>query len=273
MEEVAPPTYVQLLDHPFQHDPIGKVTVRLQADIVSGVRQMTASLQPNRQSSWLDAWKAAATVAEDKLGESLKAEDQISEALIASLVSRLVPSESALWAASSMPIRDLDMFYSPQGPSVPVGCNRGASGIDGTIASAAGYSLGLGRHVTVLIGDLAMLHDLNSLAILKNEDVRVILVVINNNGGGIFGHLPIAEYGATFEKYFVTPHGLEFARAAEMFSIPYTKAATVSELLSAYQRDCQERRVSIIEVVVDRETNQRLHSEVVRSIATEVDGL
>ena len=273
LEDVEPSTYVQLLDHPFLHDPIKRVTMRLQADLASGVRQITASLKPSRQSSWMETWKTAAITAEVHLEKILKANNQLSEPLIASLLSDQVPSDSAIWVASSMPIRDLDMFYSPQGPPVSVGCNRGASGIDGTIASAAGYACGTHKPVTLLIGDLAMLHDLNSLAILKHSDLHLTIVVINNDGGGIFGHLPIAEIGSAFETYFVTPHGLGFARAAEMFSIPYTKAETASEFLSAYQSSCHDKRVSIIELIVDREANQRFHSALVTRIAMEVDEL
>lgn len=273
LEDAKPSTYVQLLDHPFRHDPIERVTLRLHADLASGVRQITASLDPLTQPSWLEAWKVAAKTAEVSLEKSLRTNDELSEPLVASLLSELVPSDAAFWVASSMPIRDLDMFYSPQGSPVPVGCNRGASGIDGTIATAAGYSLGLGQQVTLLIGDLAILHDLNSLAILRNEAVRVIIVLINNNGGGIFGHLPIAEYGEVFEKYFVTPHGLDFSHAARMFGLEYENATTVSDFRAAYERACHSKRVSIIELVVDREANQRFHAELVTGIAREVDEL
>ncbi|MCM2272197.1 MAG: 2-succinyl-5-enolpyruvyl-6-hydroxy-3-cyclohexene-1-carboxylic-acid synthase [candidate division Zixibacteria bacterium] len=273
LEHAEPSTYLQLLDHPFPHDPIKRVTMRLQTDLASGVRQITESLSSSRHFGWLEAWKAAAKTAEVNLEKILKSSDRLSEPLIASLVSDKIPSDSAIWAASSMPIRDLDMFYSPQGPPVSVGCNRGASGIDGTIASAAGYACGTRRPVTLLIGDLAMLHDLNSLAILKHSDIHLTIVVINNNGGGIFGHLPIAEFGSAFERYFVVPHGLGFARAAEMFGIPYTRAESASEFLPAYRSACHDTRVSIIELIVDREANQRFHASLVTSIAAEVGKL
>ncbi len=108
----------------------------------------------------------------------------VTEAGIARLLSHRIQN-SALFLASSMPIRDMDMFASADGPRIPVGANRGASGIDGTVAAAAGFAIGLDAPTTLLIGDLSLLHDLNSLAILKNLNPPVTAVVINNNGGGI----------------------------------------------------------------------------------------
>ena len=134
-------------------------------------------------------------------------------------VSRNVPQDHGLVVASSMPVRDLDTYAAAGGAPVPVAANRGASGIDGTVATAAGFARGLERPVTLLIGDLALLHDLNSLAMLR--DVPVVVVVLNNDGGGIFSFLPVAEHKEFFEPYFGTPQGVGFGPAAEMFGLDY----------------------------------------------------
>src|SRR5690606_32470191 len=118
--------------------------------------------------------------------------DALSEPLAARLVAGHLPQGHGLFLASSMPVRDMDAFAAPGGGRAPVASNRGASGIDGTISAAAGYARGLGAPVTLVAGDLALLHDLNALALLR--DLPVVVVAINNHGGGIFSFLPIARH-------------------------------------------------------------------------------
>ena len=147
------------------------------------------------------------------------------EPFVARGVSRNVPHDHGLVVASSMPVRDLDTYAAAGGAPVPVAANRGASGIDGTVATAAGFARGLERPVTLLIGDLALLHDLNSLAMLR--DVHVVVVVLNNDGGGIFSFLPVARHEEFFEPYFGTPQGVGFEPAAKMFGLDYEHPGTI----------------------------------------------
>jgi 2-succinyl-5-enolpyruvyl-6-hydroxy-3-cyclohexene-1-carboxylate synthase len=161
-----------------------------------------------------------------------------------------------------MPVRDLDTFAAPDGAPVPVAANRGASGIDGTVATAAGFARGLGRPVTLLIGDLALLHDMNSLAMLRG--VQVVVVVLNNDGGGIFSFLPVASQKQFFEPYFGTPQGLGFEPAAAMFGLAYEQPHTTGEFLGAYAGACASGVSSILEVRTDRGENVRLHAELLR---------
>lgn len=161
-----------------------------------------------------------------------------------------------------MPVRYLDM-YSGLFPSLTeVIANRGASGIDGNIATAAGYSKANDCVVTAIIGDLTALHDLNSLSLLKHDSVRVTLIVLNNDGGGIFHFLPIAEHTDVFEKYFGTPHGLHFEDAARMFGLPYARPTTKAEFIEAYKMAQDSATSSIIEVITNREENLRLHRSI-----------
>ena len=113
---------------------------------------------------------------------------------------------SGLVVTASMPVRDLNMFARPRNEKLSVLSNRGASGIDGNVATAVGFARGLDQPTTLLIGDLALLHDLNSLALVASAPQPLILVVINNDGGGIFHFLPIAEKTDLFEPAFGTPH-------------------------------------------------------------------
>ena len=155
------------------------------------------------------------------------------------------------------------------GASVPVAANRGASGIDGTVATAAGFARGLGRPVTLLIGDLALLHDLNSLAMLR--DVHVVVVVLNNDGGGIFSFLPIARHEEFFEPYFGTPQGVGFEPAAKMFGLAYEHPGTIEDFVEAYGSACARGSSTLIEIETDRGENVALHRRLLQEVADRIE--
>lgn len=164
----------------------------------------------------------------------------------------------AVFFGNSMPIRDADMYGAPDGYVTKVYANRGASGIDGNIATVAGIAHADGQ-VTAVLGDLAALHDLNSLALLRAN--KVILIIINNAGGGIFSFLPIAKHGQHVEHYFNTPHTLSFDNAAAMYNIAYEHPVTLSEFQAAYDEALTCGTSTIIEVNTNRDENVRYHRE------------
>jgi 2-succinyl-5-enolpyruvyl-6-hydroxy-3-cyclohexene-1-carboxylate synthase len=133
-----------------------------------------------------------------------------------------------LWLASSMPVRDANLVLPPGGRRVL--CNRGLNGIDGTIASFLGASRG--RRGICLVGDLACLHDLNSLALSGGEGA---IVVLNNGGGAIFDFLPVAQV-AGYRQLVRTDHELDFAHAAAQFRLPYARCADAASLVAALRR-------------------------------------
>jgi 2-succinyl-5-enolpyruvyl-6-hydroxy-3-cyclohexene-1-carboxylate synthase len=168
-----------------------------------------------------------------------------------------------------MPVRDLDTYAATDGAPVPVAANRGASGIDGTVATAAGFARGLGRPVTLLIGDLALLHDLNSLAMLR--DVHVIVVVLNNDGGGIFSFLPVARHEEFFETYVGTPQDVGFEPAAKMFGLAYEHPGTIEDFVEAYGSACARGSSTLIEIETDREENVALHRTLLEEVADRIE--
>lgn len=265
LEECTLVDYVQIINHPFRIDPIQRVTRRIETDITAFCNTLLAQVSPASSDDVYESWSQASEAMEAIL-KNLIESDEIGEAGVARLLSEEITANSALFLASSMPIRDMDIFAAADGPRVPVAANRGASGIDGTVASASGYAVGLGRPVTLLIGDLALLHDLNSLALLHNCPQPMTVVVINNNGGGIFDHLPISKFGQSFEKFFVTPHGLRFEFAAKQFGLAYHHVTTVSELRNLYLKAAHKTTSCIIEVAVDRAENMQFHNRLIQEI-------
>jgi 2-succinyl-5-enolpyruvyl-6-hydroxy-3-cyclohexene-1-carboxylate synthase len=153
-----------------------------------------------------------------------------------------------------------------------VAANRGASGIDGTIASAVGFAAGLGRPVTLLVGDLALLHDVGSLAMARDATPPVTIVLIDNGGGGIFDFLPIASHPSVFTPWFDTPQDTDLSRVADAFGLPCTEVADPAGFAAAYGADIERDRSSVIRVASDRQANVVLHRELGQRIATALEG-
>lgn len=256
--------YILVNDHPTQQDPLHQATLKVETDIhlfCDALRQKTGmrSLSP-----WLQNWKAKSNHVDSIFEETFPLNEKVSEPGIARWISKIIPKEQGLFLSSSLPIREFDLFAAAQDSRVPTAANRGASGIDGTLASASGFAQGLQRPVTVVLGDLALLHDLNSLALIRSSEIPVITVVFNNNGGGIFSFLPIAEFKDIFEPYFGTPHQLNFKSAAKMFELEYHCPKTIQDFVETYSEACNNPKSTLIEIQTDREENYALHQKLLQ---------
>lgn len=208
-------------------------------------------------------------------------QESLSEIGVARLITEQIPAHSLLFLGNSMPVRLVDSYGVPLHPDVAMAANRGASGIDGNIATAAGMAVASGRPTVALVGDLTALHDLNSLALLRQVDAPFVLVILNNDGGGIFHHLPIARHERHFEECFGTPHGLSFPAVATMFNTPYRRPATLGDFSIAFDEALQSPGPTLIEIATDRYASQgvhetlraRLREAMGRPVNTSEDGL
>ncbi|ETK37574.1 2-succinyl-5-enolpyruvyl-6-hydroxy-3-cyclohexene-1-carboxylic-acid synthase [Microbispora sp. ATCC PTA-5024] len=205
--------------------------------------------------AWLGSWRQADHAAREALDQVLDSHG-LSEPRLARDLAELLPNGSLLFCGSSMPIRDLDQAMRPR-RGLRLMANRGASGIDGLVSSAMGAALAHNAPAYALIGDLTLLHDQNGL-ILGPREPRpdLCLVVVNNDGGGIFSLLPQAALEAPFERVFGTPHGVDFAYLAAASGLPYTLVTEPEELSRALKGD----GVRLVEARTDRETNAAVHA-------------
>lgn len=262
--------YIRVADHPFRHDPAHIVTDRIESGVAAFSRAVFNTIEPPERTDWLNSWCNADDILSDALAPLYDPVGEPVEPALALMISRLLPESSALFLASSMPIRDMNAHAAPTGAVVPVGANRGASGIDGTMASAIGYAVGLNRPLTLVIGDVAFLHDLNSLALLRSTSIPITLVLINNNGGNIFSQLPIADFGALCETYFVAPHGLTFSAAAEQFGVVYSRVTSMSDFVAKYEVANASGRSCLLEVTVDSQRNLAFRTQLTEKIGRTV---
>ncbi len=272
LRDSAPPVWGVVRPDPTRIDPDHRVTHHVEAHLPG----FAEALRPHMPAApGTEAWRAAWTDANRQAAAAVRAhaeeeEGEITEPAIATQLSRLVPSTHAIVAASSMPVRDLNRHADASDGAETVYANRGASGIDGTVATAAGAALGRDGPVTLLIGDLALWHDLNSLALL--QDRPVVVVVVNNDGGGIFHFLPIRAHDDVFEPYFTTPQGRSFEGVAETFNLTYAHPASMEAFQSAYRQACNTSGPALIEVDTDRSTNRRIHDQLEAAVERAVAG-
>jgi 2-succinyl-5-enolpyruvyl-6-hydroxy-3-cyclohexene-1-carboxylate synthase len=272
VEKHPPKNYIVIVNDGERHDPSHLVSLRIESNIAYLCQQLP-QLPP---SIWVQQLRKDS----DKIGVTaakfLKT-SKLTEPLIIRTISELIPSWHGLWVANSMPIRDLDMFgvgaivEDSKSLSPRIGANRGTSGIEGAIASATGFAVGLQSPVTAIVGDLSSLYDLNSLALLPHNSQPVIVVIINNDGGGIFSFLPIAKSTQIFDTYFGTPHGLDFSHAAAMFKIDYYHPDDRDEFIDNYTQALTNHRSAIVEVTTDRAENLQLHQDLIRLCSTDDD--
>ncbi|MCG3211541.1 MAG: 2-succinyl-5-enolpyruvyl-6-hydroxy-3-cyclohexene-1-carboxylate synthase [Anaerolineae bacterium] len=207
-------------------------------------------------------WLARLRAAEAQTWQVIDQTADFFEGRLLADVVELLPSPAALFVASSLPVRHLDQFARPAPTELRLFANRGASGIDGTIASALGAAAGSGLPLTLVIGDLAFYHDLNSLLALRRCGLKATIVLINNNGGGIFHRLPIARVEPPFTELFVTPHGLEFAAAAQLFGLDYRAVTNPADFRRVFAAAVAAPESMLIEVKTSAQQHESVRREI-----------
>lgn len=257
-------------------DPSSRAHEMIQAD----ARRLCETLLPcltgsARSSDWLNRWQSANDIAGSAIVDySAKLGEPFEGATLAEIIACL-PERATLFASSSMPVRDLDMFGEGDARIIRVLSNRGANGIDGVVSTALGAAAvanesGAGPLV-LAIGDIAFYHDMNGLLAARAYSIDATIVVINNDGGGIFSFLPQAQEPEHFEKLFGTPHGLDFSHTAKLYGVGYERADNNESLRRALSAGIEGRGLRIVEVRTDRARNVVLHREALSAVARALD--
>ncbi len=213
-----------------------------------------------RAGDWLAAWTAAGQTMTQTIDGQLG--NTLSEPLVARRLGVWLGPEANLFVASSMAVRDIELFL-PAGQDLPrVLSNRGANGIDGTVSTAFGVVAATGRPTVLLIGDVALAHDLGGLLAALRLGLSLTIVVLNNDGGGIFHFLPVATATDVFEEHVATPHGLNFAHAAALYGCGYVRVRDPDQLETALADSIRHSGTTLIEVRTDRGENVALHRRI-----------
>jgi len=246
------------------HDPAGSLHAILAADAAATL-VATAGHAPSADPAWLAAWRKADARAAGAIDGVLG--DELSEPRVARELGARLPSGATLFVASSMPVRDVEGYTAVRADAPRVLCNRGANGIDGTVSSAFGAAAVCDGPVVLLIGDVALAHDLGGLLAARRLGLSLTIVLLNNDGGGIFEFLPVAGERDAFEEHIATPHGLHFGHAAALYGCEHEWVQTVGELRAGLDRALPGPGTTILEVRSDRAANLALHRAVAAAVA------
>jgi 2-succinyl-5-enolpyruvyl-6-hydroxy-3-cyclohexene-1-carboxylate synthase len=258
---------VQLRSSEMVTDPDHAVEFTVVGDVATTTRLLATSTT-SCDKAWISDWSDAEAVAQKVMtGWTL---ENFSEPSVSRTVTSAMQVGSHLVVSSSMPIRDVEWFGTTTA-GVTVHSNRGTNGIDGVISTAVGVAISTRARVTVLIGDVACLHDSNGLWALNRRDVDLTIVVTNNDGGSIFSFLPQAQIvsNSDFELLYGTPHGATFEHLAATHGIPYERVISVKELEITLQRG----GTRLIEVPCDRFLNVSQHEELQLAVVSAVEAM
>lgn len=265
LASVKPETYAVFDESPMMRDAQSVVTHHIQAS-AEGLWQLP--IQPKSVNSYTEKWTAASELFW-KLTEN-HCNEQLDEGVLAKILFDEL-DQCDLIVSSSMPIRDTDTYFKATPRDIMIYANRGANGIDGVVSTAFGVQALKKRPAFLFIGDLSFLHDMNGLIASKMQETDLTIVVMNNDGGGIFSYLPQSKEERYFEELFGTPTGLKFEDAARMYNTDYAAVETKEQFREAL-RAGKEKAVKIIEVFTDRETNVRVHRKLWNRLIEELDG-
>jgi 2-succinyl-5-enolpyruvyl-6-hydroxy-3-cyclohexene-1-carboxylate synthase len=253
-------------------DPLHGKTAHLR---LSAVETGLGALQ-NRKvgfacSEYLQLWYNAEVKVRAAVDWTMAAMEEIIEPKVAWLLSQVLPPATPVFIANSMPVRDVEFFWAPNNSRIQPYFNRGANGIDGTLSTALGVAH-RNQSSVMLTGDLALLHDTNGF-LLRNKFVgHLTIVVINNNGGGIFEMLPVAQFEPPFEEFFAAPQDIDFAQLCCTYNVEY-KLIDSWEQLARLLNPLPERGIRVLEVRTSRKVDSRWRRENLGKFAGEIRGI
>jgi 2-succinyl-5-enolpyruvyl-6-hydroxy-3-cyclohexene-1-carboxylate synthase len=259
MKEWQPEHYIVVKPQPARFSPDHNVTCRVEASIAltAGVLKGCRATPPQLDIKTTDRFFRAVS---EEIQTELLPDKPVTDISAARLVSQLITEQQVLFVSNSMPVRDMDNYASSSHANgIPTAINRGVSGIDGIISTTAGFANGHQKPATLMIGDIAFLHDLNALSLLGTLPVPLQIIVLNNNGGAIFSFLPVSECSDVFETHFATPQNYSIRSAAETFRLDYAAPQTNREFSEVYRAACSSNRGIIIEVCGNRAENVIQH--------------
>ncbi|MGZ8666263.1 MAG: 2-succinyl-5-enolpyruvyl-6-hydroxy-3-cyclohexene-1-carboxylic-acid synthase, partial [Solirubrobacterales bacterium] len=246
------------------NEPSNRAAAMVRADPAALASGIAERLGSGSDSAWTKSWQKAESAARSALDAALAELAEANEPGLAAALGASYSDGDLVYTASSMPIRDQEAFLPPGEADVLFLANRGANGIDGLVSSGIGAAHASGRPTVIVTGDLGLLHDLGGLAALRDVSTPVRIVVVNNDGGGIFHFLPQeqAMKGGEFEALLGTPRAVDVAAAARLFNLEHRAISDLDELPAALGAG-----TGLIEVKVDRSENVATHRRLAAAVA------
>jgi 2-succinyl-5-enolpyruvyl-6-hydroxy-3-cyclohexene-1-carboxylate synthase len=254
------------------NDPSGTAAEMWRTDTSATCQALLATANAPAGGAWCAAWRAAEARACDAKAALLAATTALSGAGLFARLAATMPAGSCLYVGNSLPIRQLEAAWPGDAPPVRVLCNRGANGIDGVVSCILGAAAASAEPVVGVLGDLSFYHDLNGLLAARRRRIDATLIVLNNDGGGIFSMLPQARLGAVFDEYFTTPHGLDFEHAARLYDCAFDRIESWPHFAETLRRALTSPGTNIIEIPIDRDADVAITRELIVTAAKRAGG-
>ena len=236
-------------------DPLHGCSIPLMGDL--GAISESLEVYPSDED-WLRRWDQVEMLYEDAISRELDSIASSFEGKVSKLLSTELPEGSAIMIANSMSVRYAESYWVKNNLKNRIFFNRGANGIDGTLSTALGLAHN-GLNTFLLTGDLAFLHDTNGLQFANKLKGSLSIILVNNNGGGIFEFLPISKFDS-FEDYFATPQTVDYELLAQAFGVQYCKVNGISDLRLRL-KEVANKSIRIIEIITDRSLDIVTHKD------------
>ncbi len=266
LESTTPQHYVQISQNGVWADDLHLTTDFVQAGLLGladGIDTMTSQRDDNE---WLDQWRTLESATWEATEQSINSGDDFDAAFIYDLIEAL-PENAHLFVGNSLPIRHVDQFGKPSAKNIHVFGNRGASGIDGNISTALGIASQTGEPLVLLVGDITFYHDMNGLFAIRNLNLNnVTIVLMNNNGGGIFNRLPISGYDPAFTDLFIMPHNLQFEHAAKLYGMDWVSVTDRPTFRHTLSGALTSGVPQIVEVRTNIQQDEQRRKEVIQAV-------
>jgi 2-succinyl-5-enolpyruvyl-6-hydroxy-3-cyclohexene-1-carboxylate synthase len=250
-------------------DPAALSTEMIYCNETIFCQQLLSELKANKNQQYLHKWQALNRLTKENL-TAIRDTAELSEPRLFYQLAEMLPENANLFVGNSMPIRDLDSFFHNNRKSIRILANRGANGIDGTVSTALGAASVSQQPSYLVLGDLTFFHDLNGLLAAKLYDINMTIIVINNNGGGIFSFLPQAEHPKHFELLFGTPLDLDFEHVVRMYNGKFTRIQDWDHFGAVMESSKTTHGLNVIEVVTKRDRNTEEHRKMWNLVSQEI---
>ena len=261
--------YIQVSASGVWSDDLHRTTELIQCDIATfwlEFRDLRQWHTIREESAWEAQWRAAEATNWEVISQALNVGDDFDAAFVYDLIEAL-PDNVHLFAGNSLPIRHIDQFGKPSAKNLHVFGNRGASGIDGNTSTALGIASQTDEPLVLLVGDITFYHDMNGLFAVKNLDLsNVTIVLMNNDGGGIFNRLPISGYDPAFTDLFIMPHGLQFEHTANLYGLEWVSTDNRADFRRLLSESIGSGTPRIIEVRTNIQHDEMRRKEVIQSV-------
>jgi 2-succinyl-5-enolpyruvyl-6-hydroxy-3-cyclohexene-1-carboxylate synthase len=263
---IATKPYCWLVDKSIKNlDSLHGKTTHLRISIEEMERRDNREIEKRSVNEYLERWCDIENQVRTKIDTNIENIDELIECKAAWLISQILPPGTPIFISNSMPVRDVEFFWKPNNLKIRPYFNRGANGIEGTLSTALGIAY-YQQSSVMLTGDLALLHDTNGFLIRNKFIGHLTIVLINNNGGGIFEMLPIAKFDPPFEEFFATPQDIDFAKLCATYNVQYELISSW-ENLTARLRLLPKHGIRVLEIKTNRKTDAKWRMQNLKKFA------